>query len=450
MVQTKILENGITLVVDYDENNPISTFGMLVKVGSENETKQTEGVAHFVEHLMFKSTKTRTTDEIASQVAYLGTENNAYTNRNHTLYYFKSLTENFEESFKIHADMLQNGVLEKSEVDSEREVVLEEIKRSGDNAIHLLFDQFYEHVYHGHPCSHPILGSEDVIKNISVEDIKKFINKHYVPENMIVSISGGISMQQAEDMVRQYYPNLFTKHAVPNLQDKTLYDVRVKEKYSVMQKDDKQVNILVSTKASGMQDADYYVQKLFVYIMGEDASSRLYTTLREKLGLAYDVSATQVARMDSGAFMMYIGTSKDKVSQALVGMRKILVEVAKNGVSETELQKAKNQIKARLLYQDESLQSIMMSNALDLFNKEQIETKQQYMEKIDKITVADIKRFAKRILLENEFLVCATGKDVTTKDLKVYETCMTKKQQTEQQQLQTQSQEEIEENKQNI
>ena len=149
--------------------------------------------------------------------------------------------------------------------------------------------------------------------------------------------------------------------------------------------------------------------------------------------------------MPSGAFMMYIGTSKDKVSQALVGMKKVLVEVAKNGVSETELQKAKNQIKARLLYQDESLQSIMMSNALDLFNKEQIETKQQYMEKIDKITVADIKRFAKRILLENEFLVCATGKDVTTKDLKVYETCMTKKQQTEQQQLQTQSQEEIEE-----
>ena len=106
MVQTKILENGMTLVVDTDENNPISTFGMLVKVGSENETKQTEGVAHFVEHLMFKSTKTRITDEIASQVAYLGTENNAYTKRNHTLYYYKSLTENFEESFKIHADML--------------------------------------------------------------------------------------------------------------------------------------------------------------------------------------------------------------------------------------------------------------------------------------------------------------------------------------------------------
>ena len=442
MVQTKVLENGMTLVVDYSQN-PISTFGMLVKVGSEHETKQTEGVAHFVEHLMFKSTKTRTTGEIANQVAYLGTQNNAYTNRNHTLYYFKSLTENFEESFKIHADMLQNGILEKSEVDAEREVVLEEIKRSGDNAIHLLFDQFFEHVYDGHPCSHPILGSEEIIKNISVEDIKKFINKHYVPENMIISISGGVPMEQVEKLVRQYYPNLFNKKATPTLQDKTPYDIKVKNKYSVEYKDDKQVNILVSTKASSMIDEDYFVQKLFVYIMGEDASSRLYTTLREKLGLAYDVSATHIARIDSGAFMMYIGTSKDKVSQALVGMKKILVEVAKNGVSESELQKAKNQIKSKLVYQEESLQNIMMSNALDIYNKQEIETKQQFMEKVDRVTAEDIKRYAKKILLETEFLVCATGKDVTTSDLKVYETCLSKKHCQTVQENQTQNQNEV-------
>lgn len=423
MLKIKTLKNGMQLVVD-ENNSPITSFGLLVKVGSFNENKDEEGVSHFIEHLMFKSTKNNSVEEIATKTAFLGTEANAYTSNTHTLYHFKSLTENFEKSLEIYADMLQNGIFNPREVNSEREVVLEEMSRAMDNPISVLFDKTNEALYSGTCYAHPVLGNEEVIKNISIEKIKNYIAKHYTPNNMVVSVSGGITMEQAEELIIKYFPNYFKEeHGVKQI-DRTPVDIVVGDKYIVSFKDDNQVNIMVSIKGKNMFDKDHYIQTLYATILGGDMSSRLFLTLREKMGLAYSVSAFADAEINFGTVRMYIGTSKDKVSKALIGMRKIMLDMAKNGATELELQKAKNQIKAELMFGNETGENIMMSNATKLSTKGEILSNIELLDKIDSITVEDINRFAKEIFIQNEFVVCAVGKDIKKEDLRVFETCV--------------------------
>ncbi len=423
MLKIKTLKNGMQLVVD-ENNSPITSFGLLVKVGSFNEAKDEEGVSHFIEHLMFKSTKNNSVEEIATKTAFLGTEANAYTSNTHTLYHFKSLTENFEKSLEIYADMLQNGIFNPREVNSEREVVLEEMSRAMDNPISVLFDKTNEALYSGTCYAHPVLGNEEVIKNISIEKIKDYIAKHYTPDNMVVSVSGGITMEQAEELIVKYFPNYFKQeHSVKQI-DRTPLDIAVRDKYVVSFKDDNQVNIMVSIKGKNMFDKDHYIQTLYATILGGDMSSRLFLTLREKMGLAYSVSAFADAEINFGTVRMYIGTSKDKVSKALIGMRKIMLDMAKNGATELELQKAKNQIKAELMFGNETGENIMMSNATKLSTKGEILSNVELLDKIDSITVDDINRFAKEIFIQNEFVVCAVGKDIKKEDLQVFETCV--------------------------
>lgn len=425
MVDIKLLENGAKLVVE-NNGSSITCFGVLVGVGSVNESKEFEGVSHFVEHLMFKSTKKRSTIQIASDLEFLGTDLNAYTSKNHTLYYFKSLTENFEKSLEIYADMLQNGLLKKEEVDPERDVVIEEMKLQQDSSMRTLYSQTDKILFDGTTHAHGVLGSEDIIKNISVDKIKQYINKHYTPNNMIFSISGGVTVEQAEELLRKYFPNYFAKKAFPKKIDKTPYDIVVNDKYGVYQKEDNQVNIMVSIKGKSLLDKDKNVQSLYSHILGGGMSSRLFSILREKMGLAYTVNSFPYERINSGTLNIYIGTSKEKISKALVGMKKIMFDIAKNGVSELEFQRSKNKIKASIMFDSESSSSNMMDNAVSVWYTDKIKSKQQIIDEIDAVTIEDVNKFAKQIFLQKEFLVYAVGNNLNKEELKVFETCINK------------------------
>lgn len=423
MINVKKLENGAQLVVE-DNGSSITSFGVLVGVGSNNESKNLEGISHFIEHLMFKSTKNRNTIQIASDAEFLGTDINAYTTKNYTLYYFKSLTQNFEKSLEIYADMLQNGLLKKEEVDMEREVVVEEMNRSLDTPINILYNETDKIIFEGTSQAHRVLGSEDVIKNISIDEIKQYINKYYTPNNMIFSVAGGVSIEQAEEMLRRYFPNYFNKKAFANKIDKTPYEIVINDKYATYQKKDNQVNLMLCIKGKSLLDKDKNIQNLYVRILGDGMSSRLFSILREKMGLAYNVSAFAYERINSGTVNIYLGTSKEKVTKALIGIKKIMLDMAKNGVSEMEFQKAKNQMKASQMFDSETSESSMLDNAINLWHTGTIKSKQQIINEIDDVKIEEVKQFAKQIFLENEFLVYAVGNNLSKEKLKVFQTCI--------------------------
>jgi len=419
MTKTKTFNSGVQLVVS-ETNSPMTVFGLLVKVGSFHEEAEFEGASHFIEHLMFKSTKNRTVEQIAEEQEFWGSEINAFTSKTHTVYHFKCLTENFEKSLEIYADMLQNGLLDEREVNSEREVVLEEIKRAHDSVSRILYYETDKAIYSGTRLEHKILGNEENIKNISIEKIKEFINKFYTADNIIFSISGGVSFNDAEKLIKKYFPKYFEGNSKPKELDTTPFNICIKQKHITHEKDDKQVNVMVSIKGNSMYDEDMFHQKIYAKILGSGMSSRLFQTLREKMGLAYSVSAISDDDFNSGTVKLSIGTSKDKLTKALQGMRAIIEDMAINGVTEYEVQKAKNKLISKLIYDEETNISLMKKNLLQLYFRGRLLTHEEIIERINKVTIQDINNFAKRISNEKEFFVCAVGKEIDCNDLKVF------------------------------
>lgn len=423
MIKTKIYDSGLQLVVE-ETNSPCTSFGAMVKVGSQNEREFEEGFAHFIEHLMFKSTATRSTEKIASELEFLGSEINAYTCKTHTCYHFKAINENFEDSLKVYADMLQNGLLLQSEVDTEREVVVEEMNRSEDNPNSITWRELDKSMFNGTKLAHHVLGTKEVIRGCTVEQLKDFRDRFYTGDNTVISISGGVSFEDAEKLIKKHFPKYFEKTALPNKYDTTPLEASILDKYVVYNKDDKQVNYKLAIKGVSLFDRDVYVQNLYSIILGGGMSSRLFKILREQKSLAYGVGSFDVPNLQNGQVVLFIGTTKDKLKTAVVGMKEILLDMAKNGVTAEELDKAKNQLKASLVYGCEQTMTTMLNNAEQLTNTGKVETINDKIAKINAVTASDIKRFAQRVFLEEEYVSVACGKDINKEDLRAFETCI--------------------------
>ena len=430
MIKTKIYDSGLQLVVE-ETSSPCISFGAMVKVGSQDEREHEEGFAHFIEHLMFKSTASRTTEKIASELEFLGSEINAYTCKTHTCYHFKAISENFEDSLKVYADMLQNGLLLQSEVDTEREVVVEEMNRSEDNPNSITWQELDKNMFGGSKLAHRVLGSKEVIRGCTIEQLKDFRDRFYTGDNIVISISGGISFEDAEKMVKKHFPKYFEKTATPRKYDTSPLNSKIVDKFVVYDKDDKQVNYKLAINGVNMFDRDVYVQNLYSVILGGGMSSRLFKTLREQKSLAYSVGCFDIPNLQNGQVVLFIGTTKDKLKTAVTGMKEILYDMAKNGVSAEELDKAKNQLKASLVFGCEQTMTTMLNNAEQLTNTGKIETINDKLAKINAVTASDIKKFAQRIFLEEEYVSVACGKNIDKQDLAAFETCIQIPQKTE-------------------
>lgn len=423
MIKTKTYDSGLQLVVD-ESNSPCVSFGAMYRVGSQNERENEEGFAHFIEHLMFKSTKNRSTDKISSELEFLGSEINAYTCKTHTCYHFKAIKENFEDSLKVYADMLQNGLLLQEEVDTEREVVVEEMNRSEDNPNSITWQELDKSLYGGTKLAHRVLGTKEVIRGCTVAELRAFRDRYYTPENAVISIAGGITFEEAEKLVKKNFAPYFTKKAEIRKYDTSELNNKIVDPYVVYNKDDKQVNYKLAIKGVSLFDRDVYVQSLYSVILGGGMSSRLFSILREQKSLAYGVGSIDNPSLQNGEIVLFIGTTREKLKTAVAGMKEILYDMAKNGVTAEELDKAKNQLKASLVFGCEQTMSVMLNNAEQLTNKGKIETINDKLAKINSVSAEDIKRFAQRIFLENEYVSVACGKDIDKNDLKVFETAV--------------------------
>ncbi|MBQ3494272.1 MAG: insulinase family protein [Clostridia bacterium] len=443
MTTIKTYESGLRFIFT-QVNNPISAFNLVVGVGAQNESYEQEGLSHFLEHLIFKSTTNRTVEEINDQLSYIGANHNAATYKDKTCFHFKVPKQNFEKGLEIFSDILQNGRFLPQEIDPERAVVLEEMEMRNDNPGTILFSKIDNEFFAGTPRGHLTIGRKEVIQNVTPKQIVAYKNKHYTPNNMIVSVVADMTFEQAEQLIQKYFPTYFKGKAKPTTQNRVPFDINIKNNYFSYDKDDNQVNLDIAIKGVGMFDEKFYVQQVFCSLLGGDCSARLYKELREKLGLAYSTWCSEDVKSDCGYLHLYIGTTDAKLEQAIVGMKKILFDIAKNGVTEKELNKIKNLLKNSFVYREETSESICHGNANSLFKRDtKIIEFEEYCQNIDKVTTKDIQDFAKQVFVENNFVVGVVGKNIDIKRLKVYETCL-KKKNTQKKQTQKTTQTEIE------
>ncbi|WP_428487332.1 M16 family metallopeptidase [Rhodopila sp.] len=388
-IQMTRLPSGLTVVTERMERVETVSFGAYVGTGSRSETAAENGVSHFLEHMAFKGTTSRSAAAIAEEVEAVGGHINAYTAREQTAYYIKVLKEDAALATDIIGDILTHSTFEGQELERERGVILQEIGQANDTPDDIIFDHFQEVAYPSQPIGRPILGSEEGIRQMPRATLTGYMKQHYGAGNVVVAAAGNLEHQQILDLVGQHFADLPV--SVPAAMANAVYSGGEFRE----ERDLDQVHIVLGFPSVGYGDPDYYSTLLLSSLLGGGMSSRLFQEIREKRGLVYSIYSFSAPYADGGLFGIYAGTGEKEAEElvpvALEELRKVQSEV-----TEQELSRARSQVKASLLMSLESTGSRceQLARQLQVFGR--IIPTQETIAKINAVTRDDIQRSAIR------------------------------------------------------
>jgi len=386
------LDCGLRLALEKIPHVQSVTAGIWVRAGSVDENDSCRGISHFIEHMMFKGTNKRTAREIASDVDALGGQINAFTSKESTCYYVRTLSSNLEKGLEILVDMLTDSLFDPVEMAKEKQVVKEEIKMMEDNPDDLCQEMLYEVLFKGNVLSNSILGTPESLDAITREDIKRYIRNEYTLDNIVVSVAGNFDEQRVCDFFENTL-SAFTavKEAKPD--NGSVYVPNFKNRI----KDIEQSHICIGTRALKFADNDAYVMSILNNIMGGSMSSRLFQNIREEKGLAYSVYSYTSSHDRTGFYAISAGVAHEKIEDTVAAIREELDNLAAHGVSDRELEISKEQTKGGLIFSMENTSNRMVSNGRFALMRNRLRNIEDVIKAIDSITQDDIRRVTKLI-----------------------------------------------------
>jgi predicted Zn-dependent peptidase len=380
------LENGIRLV-HHHIPGMVAHCGLIINTGSRDETEKEHGIAHFIEHMLFKGTKRRKAYYILSRLEDVGGELNAYTTKEETAVHASFLKEDYEKAIELISDITFNSVFPEKEMDKEKDVVIEEINSYLDNPAELIFDDFEELIFSNQPIGRNILGTPESVRSFTRNDISAFISNNFDTRQMVFCSVGNIPEEKILRLFDRYFSEIATDNRVEKSDKSWLY----KPSSVTKKKDTFQNHCIIGNIAYDLKDSRRMGMFLLNNILGgQGLNSRLNLSLREKNGLAYNVESSYNPYYDTGIFSIYFGTDsqylKKSISIAMAELKKL--RTVKMGT--IQLSKAKNQIKGYLARGYENHESLMLSlgKSLLIFNK--IDTIEDICRKIDAITASEL------------------------------------------------------------
>ncbi len=402
MIQKSVLANGLTVLTESLPYLHSVSVGLFVGAGSRYERPYERGISHFIEHMFFKGTKRHSARELAEIVEASGSSMNAFTSKDYTCYYVKSLDEHLELAVSVLSEMITESTFADELIEKERQVILEEIKMYLDSPQELVHDLFAKSILGDHPLGQSIIGTEKTVSSFNQEMILNYLKRTYVPENMIFTIVGNVEHKSATKLVEDYLGELEgslerTDYRAPSAQSGLLLE----------KKDIEQAHLVLGTDSINRNDKRKYPLHLLDTILGGSMSSRLFQSLREERGLVYSTYSFHSYYEDIGFVGVYAGFSQanyDLVTDLIV---KELSSI-KDNVTEEELQRAKEQTKGSLVFALESPAARMSRLARnELYHGKQI-TEEYVLNEINKTTLADIKELAEFHFHRDKVLSLAT------------------------------------------
>lgn len=380
---------------------------ILIKTGSRYEDNTNRGVAHFIEHLLFKGTKKRVNSlAITKELDGIGAEFNAFTSKDKTGFYVKASKEHLELALDILSDMLFNSKFDEKEINKERGVVLEEFNMYYDNPTMFIDSLLESSVFSGHALGKLILGEKNIIKNISRDNILKFYKKYYRPENLIIGVAGNFEEKYATKLINKYFK--VTKYTPKN--NFKLFESNQKKPAIILQnKATDQVHTAIGFPGVSYKDKDFYSAKLLSLILGGNMSSRLFLKLREKMGLCYHIRVYCDNYEDSGMFSIISGLDKNRIEKAIEYILLELKNIKNKKVTQKELLMAKEYIKGKLILNLEDSAHVVDWHLEHLmFDNKEI-SPEEVIRNIEKVSVDDIYRIANRIFNKNKINLAVIG-----------------------------------------
>lgn len=339
-------EKGLLIASDIMPNIGTVSISVLVKTGSRYENAEMNGISHYLEHMAFKGTEKRSAKQIAEEFDMIGGYLNAYTSREVTVYQAKILKEDLDLAVDILSDIIQHSTFTNEELERERTVILQEKAQTEDDPESKVFEYFQEVAFPNQPLGRNILGSEEFIKNVTRENIINYINSRYGYNNVIIVAAGTLNHDYFSDLIVEKFNDLPSQSAISY--DAANYsggEIRI-------EKDLEQVHLVLGFPGVSYLDKDYYTQQVLALILGGSMSSRLFQEVREKRGLAYNISAFGSSYSDCGIFGIYSATNSKDVDELLKVAAEQLYDLTQQ-IHEDELQRAKAQVRAGLLMNQE-------------------------------------------------------------------------------------------------
>ena len=402
------LDNGLRVVTEYIEHVNSISVGIMVQNGSRNETKDVNGISHFIEHMFFKGTDKRNSKQIVQEIENIGGQINAYTSKETTCYYIKALNTHVDLCLDVLSDMLLNSKFDEEEIAKEQGVVIEEINMSQDNPEDVLDEIHSEAIFGNDSLAYPILGTPDRIKSFNRKKIKDYIKTHYTPYNSVLSICGKFDEKELRKMIEEY----FGKWSTENKYNPKYEIVTLKNNSKYTEKQIEQVHINLGLNGLPYADDKAYSLVLLNNIFGGGASSIMFQKVREELGLCYSIYSYMQPYLGVGTLNIYTGLSNKYADKAIEVINKQLYEFANKGISKELLDINKEKIKASYILGLESTSSRMFANAKTFLLQNKVKTQEDVINRINQIGNDDINYVLERCFKPGVISNAFVGQDV--------------------------------------
>ncbi|MFA7169647.1 MAG: pitrilysin family protein [Candidatus Paceibacterota bacterium] len=402
------LKNGARVIKVQNKNTETATVMALFKVGSRDEKKGTEGIAHFLEHMFFKGTEKRqTATEISKELDAVGASHNAFTGKEYTGFWAKTGKKDFVLALDVISDMLLNSKFDSKEIDVERDPILEEINMYEDAPMRNISSIFENTLYTEHGLGHDQLGSSENVRSFSRKNLLNFYKKYYTAENLVIVISGNFNEKKTDEKIEELFAP-FERAEKENVRTKVVEKQKAPEIFLKYKKTD-QTNFSLGFRAFETGNEDEYVLDVLNVILGGNSSSRLYENVREKEGLAYYIYSYTCDYQDAGYFAIQSGVGNDKCEKAIEILLKEIRRIKTEKVSEDEIRRAKSYIKGRMDIGLESSSAVADFVAIQEISTGKILTPEEKFDKINSVTTEDLERVARKIFINEKLNLAIIG-----------------------------------------
>ncbi len=395
MITSSLLNNGVRVITQRVEHMHTVSIGIWVANGTRHESPELNGIAHFIEHLLFKGTKRRTARQISLEIDSMGGILNAFTGHEYVCYYAKVLAKFLPRVTDLLTDIFLHSTFPADEIERERKVILQEIKMRDDTPEECIHDRYHQNFWSGHPLGFSILGTEEAIGALSREDIVGYKQSRYHPEEIIISAAGNVRHDELVLLMENAFSAVTSDWTPRRHGQAVAYPTG--QRINLSERDLEQTLVCLGTRALPQDHPDRYALFLLNTILGGGMSSRLFQEVREKKGLAYSVYSYVISHADSGSLVVYAGTEpqhcRELLDIALVEMRRTKEEP----VPQDELDSAREQLKGKLLMSLESSDSLMTRLAKNEIYLRRNQPVDEILAGFDAVTVEDVLTLAREL-----------------------------------------------------
>ena len=405
-VKRSVHASGLRIVTEEVPSVRSAAVGIWVNVGSRDEAPATAGASHFLEHLLFKGTTSRTALEISSSIESVGGEMNAFTSKEYTCFYARVIDTDLPMAIDVVSDLITSSIVTALDVDAERKVVLEEIAMRDDDPSDLVHDLFSDTYYGDTQIGRPILGTIDSIKGMSRNTVFNYYKKKYLPQDLVVAVAGNIKHKKVVAMVEQALSrdNFLDVLAAPVIRPNIPIKNTKQQSVGLLYKKSEQAHMFYGMEGVARADNRRFAMGVLSAALGGGMSSRLFQEIREKRGLAYSVYAYAQQFAGSGVLGFYAGCNPTKAIEVVEIIRSVLSDVADNGMTHEEIERAKGAVRGSLVLSQEDTGSRMSRIGKNEIVYGQVMDFDDILKAISRVSAQDIREIASEFLVKTPTL----------------------------------------------